>query len=72
MEWQRKLPQAGSSALHHSQGSQSAAASVETLVVVCLHCEHGFRRVKGALAIVAAIRTIAAEQTAAHDEPVAA
>ncbi len=42
------------------------------LVAVCLHCEKGFRRVKGYREITAVFRTIEAEQAVTEREQAAA
>lgn len=42
------------------------------LAAVCLHCEHGFRRVQGFREIVAVIGTIEAEQATMQHEQAAA
>jgi putative transposase len=51
------------------RGSQMAQ---RWLAAVCLHCEHGFRRVKGFRQIGQVVRTIEAEQVASPQEQAAA
>ena len=42
------------------------------LAAVCLHCEHGFRRVKGFRKIAAVVRNIEAEQASTQQDLAAA
>ena len=42
------------------------------LAAVCLHCEHGFRKVKGYRAIAEVLRNIEAEQAAGQQDKAAA
>ncbi len=51
------------------RGSQMAQ---RWLAAVCLHCEHGFRRVKGFQEIAVVVRTIEAEQASTQHEQSAA
>ncbi len=51
------------------RGSQMAQ---RWLAAVCLHCETGFRRVKGFRQIAAVVRTIEAEQASTHQDMAAA
>ncbi len=42
------------------------------LAAVCLHCEHGFKRVKGCREIAAVVSNIEAEHAATEHEQAAA